>query len=61
METGAVHALAAAGLVNYWLLVAGVWCFTRIFSLRSLSQVIGQTNRPAARLAAGALSAAPCG
>jgi hypothetical protein len=30
--TGPVHALAAAGLVNYWLLIAGVWCFTRVFS-----------------------------
>jgi hypothetical protein len=29
---GPVHALAAAGLVNYWLLIAGVWCFTRVFS-----------------------------
>lgn len=30
--TGAVHALAIAGLVNYWLLVLGIWWFTRIFS-----------------------------
>ena len=30
--TGPVHALAAAGLVNYWLLIAGVWWFTRVFS-----------------------------
>lgn len=30
--TGPVHALAAAGLVNYWLLIAGLWCFTRTFS-----------------------------
>lgn len=30
-----VHALAAAGLVNYCLLVAGVWCFTRAFSRRA--------------------------
>jgi hypothetical protein len=30
--TGAVHALAIGGLVNYWLLIAGIWCFTRVFS-----------------------------
>lgn len=29
---GPVHALVATGLVNYWLLIAGVWCFTRVFS-----------------------------
>ena len=31
---GPVHALAAAGLVNYWLLIAGLWWFTRVFSDR---------------------------
>jgi hypothetical protein len=31
---GAVHALAAAGLVNYCLLVIGLWCFARVFSSR---------------------------
>jgi alpha-1,6-mannosyltransferase len=31
---GAVHGLAAAGLVNYWLLMAGIWSFTRVFSER---------------------------
>jgi hypothetical protein len=30
--TGPVHALAVAGLVNYWLLIAGIWWFTRTFS-----------------------------
>jgi hypothetical protein len=30
--TGAVHGLAIAGLFNYWLLVVGIWWFTRIFS-----------------------------
>jgi alpha-1,6-mannosyltransferase len=30
--TGPVHALATAGLVNYWLLIAGIWWFTRAFS-----------------------------
>jgi alpha-1,6-mannosyltransferase len=29
---GPVHALAAAGLINYWLLIAGIWWFTRVFS-----------------------------
>jgi hypothetical protein len=29
---GPVHALAVAGLINYWLLMAGIWCFTRVFS-----------------------------
>ena len=30
--TGPVNALAVAGLINYWLLIAGIWWFTRVFS-----------------------------